>query len=213
MSASRPGSAQEAREFPLPRGGPTLPASGGTPKENIRLSDQAAAVGEDADAAFRSLYAEHGPALLRLATALTDGDRGRAEDLVQETMLRAWTHRGNVNIQHRSPRAWLTTIARRLAIDAHRARRARPQEAELDEPLPLADSQRADASIDQADVRAAMATLPGPQRQVLTEVYYRDRSVAETARILQIPPGTVRSRTFYGLRALRRALAAHHAVA
>src|SRR6202035_799945 len=128
-------------------------------------------------------------------------------------MLRAWTHRGNVNIQHRSPRAWLTTIARRLAIDAHRARRTRPQETELDEPPPLADSQRADASIDLADVRAAMATLPGPQRQVLTEVYYRDRSVAETARILQIPPGTVRSRTFYGLRALRRALAGHDALA
>jgi RNA polymerase sigma-70 factor (ECF subfamily) len=44
-----------------------------------------------ADTAFRSLYAEHGPALLRLATALTRGDCGRAEDLVQETMLRAWT--------------------------------------------------------------------------------------------------------------------------
>jgi len=55
--------------------------------------------------------------------------------------------------------------------------------------------------------------LPGPQRQVLAEIYYRDRSVAETARILQIPPGTVRSRTFYGLRALRRVLAAHDAVA
>lgn len=58
-----------------------------------------------------------------------------------------------------------------------------------------------------------MAALPGPQRRVLTEVFYRDRSAAETARILQIPPGTVRSRTFYGLRALRHALAAHDAVA
>jgi RNA polymerase sigma-70 factor (ECF subfamily) len=43
--------------------------------------------------------------------------------------------------------------------------------------------------------------------------YYRDRSVAETARILQIPPGTVRSRIFYGLRALRRVLTAHDAMA
>ncbi len=168
---------------------------------------------EEADAAFRSLYAEHGPALLRLSTALTGGDRGRAEDLVQETMLRAWTHRNNVDIQHRSPRSWLITVARRLAIDAHRARRARPQESELNEHLALADGQRADASIDEVGLRAAIATLPGPQRQVLTEMYYRDRSVAETARILQIPPGTVRSRTFYGLRALRRALAAHDAVA
>ena len=100
------------------------------------LGDQPVAVSAaDADAAFGRLYAEHGPALLRLATALTGGDRGRAEDLVQETMLRAWTHRANLNIQHRSPRAWLITVAQRLAVDAHRARRARPAEVELDEHL------------------------------------------------------------------------------
>jgi RNA polymerase sigma-70 factor, ECF subfamily len=180
----------------------------------LRPGDQSVAVSpEDPDAAFRSLYAEHGPALLQLATVLTRGDRGRAEDLVQEAMLRAWTHRNRLDIQHRSLRGWLTTVVRRLAVDAHRARRARPQEAELDEQYVLTDDRRADASIDEVGVRAAIATLPGPQRQVLAEVYYRDRSVAETARILQIPPGTVKSRTFYGLRALRRALAAHDAAA
>jgi RNA polymerase sigma-70 factor, ECF subfamily len=168
---------------------------------------------QDADAAFRSLYAEHVPALLRLATSLTGGDRGRAEDLVQETMLRAWTHRDSLDIQPRSRRGWLTVVARRLAVDAHRARRARPPEAEMHEDLGLIDSRGVDAGIDEVDLRAAIAALPGAQRQVLTEVYYRDRSVAETARILQIPPGTVQSRTFYGLRALRRALAADDAVA
>jgi RNA polymerase sigma-70 factor, ECF subfamily len=144
---------------------------------------------------------------------LTRGDRGRAEDLVQETMLRAWTHRSRLDIQHRSVRAWLTTVIRRLAVDAHRARRARPQEAELDEDQALTNGQAADAGIDEVSIRAAIATLPGPQRQVLAEVYYRDRSVAETARTLQIPPGTVKSRTFYGLRALRRALEADDAAA
>jgi RNA polymerase sigma-70 factor (ECF subfamily) len=176
--------------------------------------DQPVAVSrEDADAAFRSLYAEHGPALLQLATTLTGGDRRRAEDLVQETMLRAWTHRANLDIQHRSIRAWLITVTRRLAIDAYRARRVRPRETELEDHLAFAGGQRADARIDEAGIRAAIAALPGPQRQVLTEIYYRDRSVAETARVLQIPPGTVRSRTFYGLRALRRVLAAHDAMA
>jgi len=67
------------------------------------------------------------------------------------------------------------------------------------------------------DADAAFRSLyaehgPALQRQVLTEIYYRDRSVAETARLLRIPPGTVRSRTFYGLRALRRVLAAHDAL-
>jgi RNA polymerase sigma-70 factor (ECF subfamily) len=192
------------------------PAPPGTGITHLSGTDDTEAVMklllDDADAAFRSIYAEHGPGLLRLATALTGGDSGRAEDLVQETMLRAWTHR-NLDIQHRSPRAWLVTIARHLAVDAYRARRARPQEVKLDEHLALGDGQPADASIDEVGVRAAIAALPGHQREVLTEVFYRDRSVAETARILQIPPGTVRSRTFYGLRALRRALAAHDAVA
>jgi RNA polymerase sigma-70 factor (ECF subfamily) len=173
-------------------------------------ADQPAAVPSGlANTAFRSLYAEHGPALLRL----TDGDRGRAEDLVQETMLRAWTHRASLDIQHRSPRPWLITVARHLDVDARRARRARPPEAELDDDLALTGGQQVDARIDQADVRAAVGALPASQRQVLIEVYYRDRSVAETARVMQIPPGTVRSRTFYGLRALRRILAAHDPVA
>ncbi len=167
----------------------------------------------DAEAVFRDLYAEHEPALLRLTTALTGGDRGRAEDLVQETMLRAWTHRDNYDFQHRSPRAWLMTTARRLAIDAHRARHARPLEIEFDEEAELAGGQRADVSVDEVGVRAALAALPHFQRQVLAEIYYRDQSVAETARLLQIPPGTVRSRTFYGVRALRRALAADDAAA
>ena len=167
----------------------------------------------DADSVFRDLYAEHGPALLRLTTALTGGDHGRAEDLVQETMLRAWTHRDNSDFQHRSPRPWLMTTARRLAIDAYRARRARPQETELTEDFEFAGGQPADASVDEVDVRAALAALPHLQRQVLAEIYYRDQSVTETARLLQIPPGTVRSRTFYGIRALRRALAADDAAA
>jgi RNA polymerase sigma-70 factor (ECF subfamily) len=167
----------------------------------------------DSDALFRDLYAEHGPALLRLTTALTGGDRGRAEDLVQETMLRAWPHRDNSDFQHRSPRAWLMTTARRLAIDAYRARRARPQETELTKDFEFAGGQPADASVDEVDVRAALVALPRSQRQVLAEVYCRDQSVAETARLLQIPAGTVKSRTFHGVRALRRALAADDAAA
>jgi RNA polymerase sigma-70 factor (ECF subfamily) len=105
------------------------------------------------------------------------------------------------------------TTARRLAIDAHRARCARPQEIELTEDFELAGGQPADASVDEVGVRAALVALPRSQHQVLAEIYYRDQSVAETARLLQIPPGTVRSRTFYGVRALRRALAAGYAAA
>ena len=88
-----------------------------------------------------------------------------------------------------------------------------PRRPSSTEDSEFADGQRADASVDEVGVRAALAALPSSQRQVLAEIYYRDQSVAETARLLQIPPGTVRSRTFYGVRALRRALAADDAAA
>jgi RNA polymerase sigma-70 factor (ECF subfamily) len=159
------------------------------------------------------LYAGHGPALLRLGTALTRGDCDRAEDLGQETMLRAGTHRNDLDIQHRPTRAWLNTIVRRLAVDAHRARRARPREVELGGDIALTGGQRADDGIDDVGIRSAIAILPGPQRQVLAEMYCRGRSMAETARRLPIPPGSVRSDTFCGLRTLRRTLGVHHAVA
>jgi RNA polymerase sigma-70 factor (ECF subfamily) len=87
-------------------------------------------------------------------------------------------------------------------------RHARPLETEFDEEAELAGGQPADASVDEVGVRAALVALPRFQRQVLAGIYYRDQSVAEIARLLQIPPGTVKSRTFYGVRALRCALAA-----
>jgi RNA polymerase sigma-70 factor, ECF subfamily len=86
---------------------------------------------------------------------------------------------------------------------------ARPYEPGMDKHLAPDSGSQAEADLDETGVRAAFATLPLPQRRVLYEVHYRGRSVAETARILQIPPGTVKSRTYYALHALRRALAAH----
>ena len=83
----------------------------------------------------------------------------------------------------------------------------------MDENLEVGDRHLTGTSVDEAGLRAAIATLPGAQRQALTEIYYRDQSAAETARMLQIPVGTVRSRIFYGLRTLRRTLAAGDAVA
>jgi len=80
-----------------------------------------------ADEAFiRALYAEHGGALLRYALHLTGGDRQRAEDLVQETIVRAWRH--PEALADRPARPWLFAVARNLAVDAYRARQSRPPE-------------------------------------------------------------------------------------
>lgn len=161
-----------------------------------------------ADALLRGLYAEHGPALLQLATQMTGGDRTGAEDLVQETMLRAWRHRAATDFTAGSPRGWLITTMRNLAIDAHRRRQVRPPEAGPHALPALASQATADPGTDLWQLQAAVAALPPHHREVVLEIYYRDRSVADTARTLHVPPGTVKSRLFYALRALRRALAA-----
>lgn len=155
-----------------------------------------------------ALYAEHGAALFRYALHLAGGDRQRAEDLMQETILRAWKNpRGFTD---RPPRPWLFAVVRNLAVDAHRARKSRPPEAgqaALEtalEMLPAADGP--DRGLETRVVTEALATLRPDHRKVLVETYYRGHSVAEAASVLGIPAGTVKSRTFYALRALRLAL-------
>src|SRR4051812_4008670 len=80
------------------------------------------------DSALRALYEQHAAPLLAYAVRLTGGDRGRAEDILQETLLRAWRHPQALDPERGPVRSWLFTVARNVAVDAHRARRARPTE-------------------------------------------------------------------------------------
>jgi RNA polymerase sigma-70 factor, ECF subfamily len=154
---------------------------------------------------IRALYAEHGPALLLYALRLADGDRSRAEDLVQETLLRAWRHPDALAADRGAVRPWLFTVARHLAVDAHRARLARPHEVSDAALAAVPSDDVLDRALQAWQVADALAALRPDHRTVLLETYYRDRSVAEAAAVLGIPPGTVKSRTFYALRALRLA--------
>lgn len=152
----------------------------------------------------RALYAEHAAPLLRYALRMTDGDRQRAEDIVQETLLRAWMH--PEAIADRPARPWLFAVARNLAVDAHRARKARPHEVGESALSLVAVPDEADRVLESWAVADALAALRPDHRRVLLETYYRGRSVAEAATVLGIPAGTVKSRAFYALRALRLAL-------
>jgi RNA polymerase sigma-70 factor, ECF subfamily len=153
---------------------------------------------------IRALYAEHATPLLRYAVHLMSGDRQRAEDIVQETLLRAWQH--PEAIAGRPARPWLFAVARNLAIDAYRARQSRPPEvgeAAL-EVLPVPDE--AERALESWAIADALSSLRTEHKRVLLETYYRGKSVAEAAAALGVPAGTVKSRTFYALRALRLAL-------
>jgi RNA polymerase sigma-70 factor (ECF subfamily) len=152
----------------------------------------------------RALYAEHAGPLLRYALHLMSGDRQRAEDIVQETLLRAWQH--PEAIADRPARPWLFAVARNLAVDAFRARKARPREVG-DGALELVPApDEAERALESWAVADAIRSLRLEHRGVLLETYYHGRSVAEAAAVLGIPPGTVKSRTFYALRALKLAL-------
>jgi RNA polymerase sigma-70 factor (ECF subfamily) len=154
---------------------------------------------------MRALHDQHARALWSYAVHLTGGDRARAEDVVQETMLRAWKHPQVLDQSEGSARAWLFTVARRIVIDEWRTSRSR-HEVVTAEPPELHVTDPTDRTADAAVVTAALRQLSLEHRQVILECYYRGSSVAEAARRLGLPEGTVKSRAHYALRALRLAL-------
>ena len=134
----------------------------------------------------------------------TFGDRQLAEDITQETLLRAWQRSGTVHATTAAIRPWLYAVARNLVVDNYRARQSRPAEVS-DERVaerPTTDDQIG-AALLAHDMAAALARLSEPHRTVLIEVYYRERPMAEVAVTLGVPLGTVKSRVHNALRALR----------
>jgi RNA polymerase sigma-70 factor (ECF subfamily) len=163
-------------------------------------------MGADDSDLLRALFAEHGDALYAHALRLVSGDRQKAEDLVQETLLRAWRHPEALDPVRGSVRAWLFTTARNLAIDLWRRRSVRVGEVVTDVlPEDLADDET-DRTVEAWLIAEALARLSPVHREVLVECFYQGRSVAEAANRLGVPPGTVKSRTHYALRSLRLVL-------
>ncbi|MET7757449.1 sigma-70 family RNA polymerase sigma factor [Streptomyces sp. NPDC005389] len=158
--------------------------------------------GSTDEALIRAVYEEHGNALLAYATRLT-GDRATAEDVVQETLIRAWRHSEALVNGKGSVRGWLLTVARNIITDRYRAKAARPAEVAESPATPPVEEDHADSVVDTMTVLGALDRLSPEHRDVLTELYYRERSVAEAADTLGIPAGTVKSRSHYALKALR----------
>jgi RNA polymerase sigma-70 factor (ECF subfamily) len=147
----------------------------------------------------REAYAAHAKELYGFAMRSLD-DSGLAEEAVQETFLRAWRAGDRFDPQIGSLRTWLFAILRNVVIDLSRARAARPA-------LSSSEAEPSVEPIDQAllawQVEEAMRRIGEEHRQILVETHYRGRPYAEVAAELGIPEGTVKSRVYYGLRALR----------
>jgi RNA polymerase sigma-70 factor (ECF subfamily) len=154
------------------------------------------------DRLIRVLYAEHGAALEACALSMTGGDLGRAQDAVQEVLVRAWRHPEALDPRRGSTRGWLLRTLRNVLIDEWRARSVRP-ETITDRPPETGVADGVDDVLQSWLVAEAVSRLNPIHQEVIQECYFQGRSVAEAAERLGIPPGTVKSRTHHALRALR----------
>jgi RNA polymerase sigma-70 factor (ECF subfamily) len=122
-------------------------------------------------------------------------------------MIRAWRNIDRVPVEDENQRRWLFIVARRIAIDAARSRRARSAEvgpSHLDTESSVDSSTEAVVAAD--TLRRAIRSLSPDQRIILNEVYIHGRTMNEVARRLGIPQGTVKSRSFYALQVIRDAV-------
>ena len=150
----------------------------------------------------REAYVAHSGELYGFALRSLN-DAGLAEEAVQETFLRAWRAGERYDPQIGSLRTWLFAILRNVVIDLGRARASRPKVAEGGiepsvEPL--------EQALLAWQVEEAMRRIGEDHRRILLETHFKARPYAEVAAELGVPEGTVKSRVYYGLRALRVAL-------
>jgi RNA polymerase sigma-70 factor (ECF subfamily) len=158
----------------------------------------------DDDTAIRALYDRYRRPLFGYVLRSVGGDHQYAEDIVQETMTRAWAHSADLDPDRAG--GWLFTVARNLVISGRRKRVARVTEVPIDDREFAAPGDDIDRVLQAWQLVEVLHSLSHDHLQVIIELYYRRRTVAEAATVLGIPPGTVKSRTYYALHALRAAL-------
>ncbi|MFC7789907.1 sigma-70 family RNA polymerase sigma factor [Microbacterium sp. MAHUQ-60] len=158
----------------------------------------------DDDERLTALYELHAGHIRRYVVSLT-GNRGSADDVVQETLLRAWRTPRILAQDPSTSRAWMITVARHIVIDEVRSARRRHEHPVAEVPDRVTDD-HTDRLFDALLIQDALVAVSPEHREIVVAAYYRGRSVGEIAEELGIPEGTVKSRMHYGLRALRLAL-------
>ncbi|WP_258803753.1 sigma-70 family RNA polymerase sigma factor [Pseudarthrobacter sp. NS4] len=149
-----------------------------------------------------SIYREHGPALRRFVLSASR-DPQLAEDVVQETVLRVWQHAPDIS---GSLRSYLYRTARNIMIDNYRRAQRRPESLEGSLTESAGAMEKVDELLNRVLIEEALLRLSKEHRDVLVALHYRRFTVNEAAVQLNIPSGTVKSRAFYAVRALRTIL-------
>ena len=148
--------------------------------------------------AVRVVYRSYGRLVYAVAYRVL-GDRGLAEEATQQAFLKAWRAAGSLD-ESREIGPWLATIARRVAIDVHRSearRSADPLESvAADDPALVSRPESAEAVYDVWEVREAVAELPAQEQEIVRLQHFEDLTHVEIAERLELPAGTVKSRSF-----------------
>lgn len=146
---------------------------------------------------FDEAYNHHSAELLRFAESRCN-DLQTAADIVAETFGKAWKYRANYDPAKGTVRTWLYTICKRVIVDHYRAQRVTLPLQDVAAPAPKSD----------ADLAAAIETLPEPWADAIKAVYFDNRTFPEAAELLGCAVGTAHNRCVAGIKQLRRILAA-----
>lgn len=184
----------------LAHDGMTQPGTG--PQHGSRAPSPA-----EGDEFIREILDKYGRDLRNYARRLCGGNPDRAEDLVQDTLLRAWRYSASPDsVRARTARSWLMAIARNASVDDSRARWSRPVESGPTALTRMSTPGTEDQVLNTTVVAQAVACLSADHRDVIIEVFYRGSTTAEAAAALGIPEGTVKSRAYYARQHLRQML-------
>ncbi len=183
--------------------------------EDARDRDLVRRVAEGEEAAFRQLFQRYAAAAKALAMRIVR-QAFLAEEIVQEAFLALWRHPTSYREDRGSFRAWLMSTVHHRAVDVVRREEAQRRRAEDVRPDATADTmadpaegvaERAALAEARRRVHHALAGLPSEQREVLELMYFAGKTQRTIARDLDLPLGTVKSRTLLGMRRLRAHLA------
>jgi RNA polymerase sigma-70 factor (ECF subfamily) len=157
------------------------------------------------DRALSELYDRYSRPVYTMGVRLL-GDTQLAEELVQDAFTSVWRKATSFDPDRASFATWLYRVARNRAVDLNRRRRARPESVGEDPLRGVSGGPEPEADVDGWDMARALSSLPSEHREVLTMAYFEGLSQREISQRIDLPLGTVKSRTTAALKRLRRAL-------